>query len=525
MTLLAVPITRGTTDEAMADIRRAVGGGGADAVELRLDYMTGVDVAEAVAVIREVGGAKTTVIMTARDPAEGGQWRLDDAQRIAMLVKAAPTGPDYVDVELATWRRCPEARRELTPLLGDGRGRFRLILSSHDFDGRPADVEAIVAATEAEPCHVVKIVWRAESVCDNFTCFELMRGRQGRAPEKPVIAIAMGEAGLPSRVLAKKFGAFLSFASIEADAGSAPGQVTLGEMKHLYRWDAIRPTTGVYGVIGCPIMHSMSPAIHNAAMSECDVDGVYVPLRIEPGYEPFAAFVRGAMDRPWMDVRGLSVTIPHKENALRFLDEVGGEVEPLARKIGAVNTLVFDGADTVGGLNTDYAGARDALLEAMGCDRSELTGVPVAILGAGGASRALVAGLRDCGCDVTIYNRTFSRAETLAAEFGCRAEPLDRAGSLKAKIVVNTTSIGMHPNVEATPLPGEALRRDMVVFDNVYNPMETRLLREAGAIGCLTVSGVDMFVRQAVAQFESWTGRQAPREVMRRVVVDRLTRH
>jgi 3-dehydroquinate dehydratase/shikimate dehydrogenase len=517
MTLLAVPITRPGTHQAIADLRRAVEKCGADAVELRLDYMTDVNLAE---LMRNLPPG-VRVIATARDPAEGGVWKIDDASRLAGLAEAARFHPDYLDIELATWRRCAEARTIFLPHLNGPPARAgqdescKLILSSHDLAGRPKDLDGLLAAMEAEPCDIVKIVWQAESACDVLRAFDLMRS--GR---KPIIVIVMGEAGLASRVLAKKFGAFLSFCSLEEGAGSAPGQIDIARMKHLYRWDQIGPGTGVYGVIGCPIAHSMSPAIHNAAMAACGIDGVYLPFRVEPGWEHFEPFVRGLMDRPWMDLRGLSVTIPHKENALRF---VGDSVEPLARRIGAVNTLVFDQGGKVRGLNTDYAGALDALTRAMGCGREDLAGLPVAVLGAGGASRGVVAGLRHCGCEVTIYNRTYERAKALATEFDCKAEPFAAACRLRAKIVVNTTSIGMHPNVDETPLDAGSLRPDMVVFDNVYNPMETRLLREAAAAGCRTVSGVDMFVNQAVAQFEAWTHRAAPRELMRRVVVEALT--
>lgn len=527
MTLLAVPITKPTTEAALGDIERALAGYGADAVELRLDYMPRADLKALVCAVPNCG----KVIVTARDPAEGGVRAWEDSERIAALLRAAEVQPEYIDLELATWQRYEEARTALKPVVNRESGRpgraasCQLILSAHDFDKRPGNLDEVVAAMQAEPCAVVKVVWQAESICDVFTAFDLMRKCRAGAG-KPVIAIVMGEAGMPSRILARKFGAFLSFASIADDAGSAPGQITIDAMKRLYRWDDIGSTTGVYGVIGCPIAHSMSPAIHNPALAERGVDGVYVPLRVEPGYENFEAFLAGIVARPWLDVRGLSVTIPHKENALRWIDEALGTpeaVEPLARRIGAVNTLVFDAPDKVRGLNTDYAGALDALTDAMACERTDLDGVPVAVIGAGGASRAVVAGLRQCGCHVTIYNRTYNRAVSLAEEFGCQPAPLAEACKLDAQIVVNTTSLGMHPNVDETPLPADALRPGMVVFDNVYNPMETRLLREAAAIGCRTVSGVEMFVNQAVTQFEAWTGRRAPRELMRRVVVGRLS--
>ncbi len=525
MTLLAVALTSRTTEQALADLHCAVTEFGADAVEFRLDHMANVDISRLMASVPP----GVVVIATARAPTEGGVGKMSHWQRFEALVQAAACYPDYLDVELVTWQGYATCRQRLHPLLNGPPGRPRqvrscqLILSFHDFEDKPEDVWAQVAAIEAEPARVLKIVWKAKTIVDTFECFELMRSPK---LSRPIIAIVMGEQGLASRILAKKFGAFLSFCSIRPLAASAPGQITLADMKQMYRWDSITSNTDVYGVIGCPIAHSMSPAIHNAAMAETDIDGVYVPFRVEHGYPNFAAFVGGLMDRAWMDIRGLSVTIPHKENALRFVRErmrSDEAIEPLARQIGAVNTLVFDGPDVVRGLNTDYAGALDALTHAMGCERADLAGMPVAVLGAGGASRALVAGLRDCGCPVTICNRTFSRAEALAQEFDCRACPLDEASSLEAKIVVNTTSVGMHPNVNDTPLPADALRAEMVVFDTVYNPIETRLLREAREVGCRTVSGVDMFVQQAVAQFEAWTGRGAPVELMRAVVVQRLS--
>ncbi len=516
MTLLATPIIARSTTGAIADVRRAVNLG-ADAVEFRLDHMIDVDLAAA---MNEVP-ASMKIIATARDPQEGGVLPIDDLRRIDMLAAAAALRPDYIDIELATWLRCGEARTRLGPLLrGEprraGQDRAcRLILSSHDFAGRPPRLNDLLTDLEAQPCDVVKIVWQAASACDVFAASDLMR-----TARKPAIVIAMGEAGVASRILARKLGAFLSFWSLDEAATSAPGQMTLRSATHLYHWDRITPTTIVYGVIGCPIMHSMSPAIHNAAMLDRGMDAVYLPFRVEPGYEPFDHFVRGFLERPWLDLRGLSVTIPHKENALRL---VGDRVEPLARQIGAVNTLVFEKPDAPRGLNTDYAGALDALTDAMGCSRGDLRGLPVAVLGAGGAGRGIVAGLRDCGCRVTIYNRTYERARTLAEEFGCRAEPMENLSRLGARIVVNTSSVGMLPDIHSTPLPAQQLTSDMVVFDNVYNPIETRLLREAAAAGCRTVSGVDMFVNQAVAQFQAWTHQTAPKELMRRVVLEELT--
>jgi 3-dehydroquinate dehydratase/shikimate dehydrogenase len=283
----------------------------------------------------------------------------------------------------------------------------------------------------------------------------------------------------------------------------------------------------------------MSPAILNDAFSQAGVDAVYLPFRVEPDYGSFAAFIDACVRRPWFGLRGCSVTIPHKENLLRYVEQRGGYIEPLAKRIGAANTLVIEpgkcddgsvikddrleaGPTKVGAYNTDYRGAMDALLAGMGRTREQMAGASVAVIGAGGVSRAIVAGLRDSGCEVTIYNRTHAKAEALAAEFGAKALPYEDRIRHGAKVVINCTSIGMFPHTDETPMPAEGLAGKPLVFDTVYNPIETRLLREAREIGCQTVDGVAMFIGQAAAQFERWTGRPAPCDIMREVVIEKL---
>jgi 3-dehydroquinate dehydratase/shikimate dehydrogenase len=515
MTLLFAPITATTREQALADVDAAVRAG-ADAVELRLDYLADID-EPGVEAIRAAVGPRP-ILLTPRSRQEGGVWDADDMQRISRLIALAPHA-NMVDVELATWQRSANIRQKVEMAAhraGHGQGP-RLILSAHDFKQRQPDLYRLVARmNDTKACGVAKVVFQARHISECFELFDLMHSNP-----KPVIAIAMGEAGVVTRILAGKCGAFATFASVAAGKESAPGQVTLVDMKTLYRWDRVHRETPVYGVIGNPVAHSMSPAIHNRALDACDLDGVYVPLLIESTYDHFEDFLRKAAERPWFDLRGVSVTIPHKSNALRYALARGGEIEPLAKRIGAANTLTFDDG-RVFAQNTDYAGALDALTDAMGCERADLRGTPVGVLGAGGVARGIVAGLTDCGCNVVIYNRTASRAKELADDFGCTAAPVEQRVRPGTKIVVNCTSIGMHPNVDEIPLPADRLAPDMVVFDTVYNPIETRLLREARGIGCRIVDGVAMFVHQAAAQFERWTGHPAPREAMRDVVVRRL---
>ena len=472
---------------------------GADMVECRLDLLERPDPALLPALLKD---PPLPVIVTCRPARQGGRFSGDEARRLALLAEAARLGAAYIDVE----EDVPPARRP----------PGRLILSHHDFASRPRELDRLLARLTSAGADVVKVAFAASGPEDALAACRILR-----EAKKPTIALAMGETGLASRILARKFGAFGTYAALASGAEAAPGQLSITEMKRLYRWEAIGPETAVYGVVGCPVAHSMSPAIHNAAFAAAGIDAVYVPLRVEPGADNFRRFLEAVLDAPWSGLRGLSVTIPHKENALARVG--AGNVDELSRRIGAINTIRLGSDGTLRGWNTDYAAATDALCEAMGISREGLAGRKAAVLGAGGAARAIVAALAHYGAEVTIYNRTFARAEKLAAEFGAAARPLDALEDLAAEIVINCTSVGMHPRVEESPLPERLLRRVPVVFDTVYNPPQTRLLRQAGEAGCLCVAGTEMFLRQALMQFGLWTSRPAPREVMRRVLMERLS--
>ncbi len=496
-TALIVPLIQSTAGEMRACMSRA-SEAGADMVELRLDHLA--DLPDDADLKSLLENRPVPAIVTYRPIRQGGRFDGDESDRLEILTAAARLGADYIDVVL-----------DVPP---DNRPKGRTILSHHDFTGSPADLEEIVAELEASDADVCKIVFTANGPEDALTALAILRNAT-----KPTISLAMGEAGLASRILAGKFGAFGTFASLSEGSESAPGQLTIEQMKNLYRWDSAGPATEVYGVIGCPVAHSMSPAIHNSAFAETGIDAVYVPLLIESGAENFNRFMEAVA--PWTDIRGLSVTIPHKENAIA---RVGAEkTDELSRQIGAINTIAITPDGSFSGTNTDYAAAIDALCAAMGIGRDDLSGRKVAVIGAGGVARAIVAALAHHNAETTIYNRTFTRAEKLAEEFGAKACPLDKVAEISSEIIINCTSIGMHPNVNDTPISTGTLSRVKVVFDTIYNPIQTRLLREASDAGCLTVSGVDMFVNQAVAQFEFWTDKSAPRDLMREVVVRHLT--
>ncbi len=499
-TLLICTLTGATVPAMLADLAAAAKAG-AQAVEFRLDYLADPpDEADLKALLAD---APVKTIATYRPVRQGGHYDGDEADRLAILRKAAELGADYVDIE-----------DDVPPSAWPAGA---VIASNHDFAGCPRDLDAIAARLEASPAAVnKKVAFAAAGPEDALRAFDVLRGSR-----KPAIALAMGVSGALSRILAAKFGAFGTFASISEGHESAPGQLTLAEMRDVYRWGEIGPATAVYGVVGCPVGHSMSPAIHNAAFAAAGVDAVYVPLRIEPGAENFRRFMDALLARPWMDWGGLSVTIPHKQNALGYVGPAN--CDELACRIGAVNTITFSPDGALRGDNTDYGAALDALCRAMGTRREDLSGRTVAVLGAGGAARAIVAALRHYRAKVTIYNRTVARGEALAEEFGCTAVGMDAAAGLAAEILINCTPIGMHPAAHASPI--EAIPPSVkVVFDTIYNPIRTRLLARAESAGCLTVSGLEMFVNQAVAQFELWTARPAPADVMRKVVLERLGR-
>jgi shikimate dehydrogenase len=267
----------------------------------------------------------------------------------------------------------------------------------------------------------------------------------------------------------------------------------------------ITATTTLCGVLGNPVEHSLSPLIHNAAFAHMKLDYVFLAFKVTELREAVMG-VRG------LGLRGVSVTIPHKVEIMDYLDGV----DKGAQDIGAVNTVINQDGRLIG-YNTDCEGAISPLVEKM-----ELSGMRVALLGAGGAARAIAYGLKERGVDLTILNRTVKKADTLAKELGCRSGGLSHIGSLKPEILINTTSLGMYPQIDTTPVPRELLK-GMLVYDIVYNPLKTRLLREAEENGCDTIPGVEMFVNQAALQFELWTGKKAPREVMKRCVMGRLS--
>ena len=518
MTYLAVPISAPNAAQAREQAEQALAQG-AEMLELRTDYLENLTPEMAVGLLKEVreaAGAKVPVIVTCRDPREGGALDYAESLRLAVLLAVLGAGAQFVDVEYANFAK-PEIRHKIEVQLA-WNASCRLVLSTHDFDGPFDDLDARYREIrEAHPRAVPKLVYTARHINDCFAAFDLLHGRDGDA-----IVLCMGQAGLISRLLARKLGGLVTFASLDEASSTAPGQVTIKQFKDLYRHDSIDAETELFGVIADPVGHSLSPAIHNACFAEQQMNRLYLPLLVQGGRDELFAFLDGLRARPWLGFRGFSVTIPHKHSLLEYVRTQGGEVEPLAEQIGAANTLICGADGSVSAYNTDYAGALDAITNGMGITREGFKNMSIAVVGAGGVSRALVAGFTDAGAKVTIYNRTVERAEKLAADFGCEFAGLDALANLDARLVVNCTSIGMHPNVDRSPVPPEVLKPDMAVFDTVYNPAETLLLKQAQAAGAQTIDGITMFVNQAMAQYHRFTAQPGNAPLMREAVLNSL---
>jgi 3-dehydroquinate dehydratase/shikimate dehydrogenase len=452
---------------------------GADLIEVRLDGVADPDPAAALA------GRRVPVIVTCRPAWEGGRFDGSEEARRRLLESALAAGAEYVDVE---WRA---GFRDLVASQG---GR-RIVLSSHDFDGVPADLGDRARDMRRSGAEVVKLAVRANRLSDCLPLLEVASGG-GRA-----VLIAMGDRGLSSRVLATKFGSAWTYAGALAEVGQVSASTLLEE----YRFRAIDETTEAYGVVGSPVSHSVSPAMHNAVFRATGRNAVYLPL---PAADPgdFVAFARG------IGLRGASVTIPYKVDLLA----AAAELSQQAKDVGALNTLrMRDGEWS--GHNSDVAG----FLRPLDDRGVGLGGARAAIVGAGGSARAVAVALASRGAVVTVHARRADRAAEVAALGRGRPGPWPPASGTW-DLLVNCTPIGMYPRAESTPVPQEVLT-GRLVYDLVYNPEETRLLREARRAGCQTIGGLDMLVAQAEEQSRWWTGAVPPADVMRQAATRRLS--
>ena len=518
MTYLAVPIAAQNLERARQQIKAALAAG-AEMLELRTDYLENLSVdlvKNLIAGIKSLDGGQLPVIVTCRDEQQGGAIGYPPRLRVDVLAGALKAGGEFIDFEYDNFLHMENQEKIRLALSQSSKGR--LILSAHNFEKKFADISRLYRNILAVcPVAIPKLVYTANHINDCFEVFDLLHYTSGER-----IVFCMGVAGLVSRIIAKKLNCFVTFASVDDESATAPGQLTIEQFKKLYRYDDIKGDTVLFGVIADPVGHSLSPAIHNACFAAKSMNKLYLPLLVEGRQHEFDLFLRNVLLRKWLNFGGFSVTIPHKQNALNYVRANQGFVEPLAGKIGAVNTLVISPDGKLKAYNTDYSAALDAITSTLRISKDDLKELPVAVVGAGGVARAIVAGLSDAGAKIKIYNRTVERAKRLAAEFDCDFAPLDDLPNVEAKLLINCTSIGMHPNVDATPVPAECLKKGMAVFDTVYNPAQTLLLKGAKKKRKKTIDGLSMFINQACSQFKLFTGQNANPDLMRKMVSEEL---
>jgi len=559
-TLVCVPLTVLEDDRTIEEMRRALDAG-ADIIELRLDTIFegegGSDTHDThdthdAAIVRRIRtlikSSPLPVILTCRVASEGGDYDGDEADRISLferLTAASASSPAYLDVEWSSFSRSAIIAQKVR-LCVRHPGQQRdvtsgLILSTHDFSGRPTDLmRRVLAMSEQAAASVVKVAFRARSLRDALEALDLP-GQSSR----PTIALAMGEFGLASRVLAGKFGAFLTFAALRSERTTALGQPTIAELLGLYRFRSITPATSVYGVVGWPIGHSLSPLVHNAGFEAINHDGVYLPLPIgvdesdaEASYLSFKATMLELIEHPRLTLCGVSVTMPHKEHLLRLARERGWSIDAVTESVGSANTLTLAATGSVARAsvkNTDAPAVAVWLTQAIG---GGLAGKRIGILGAGGVARAAAHAAASAGATVIIYARDVSKAQRLCDDI---AVSLSRSASFIKLVaaawdlipknccdaIINCTPLGMSgtPGAAQSPMDLAAINgcgRDTIYFDTVYSPVQTPLLALARSASRRTVDGVGVFVEQAALQFETWTGTAAPRALFERIVRVRL---
>lgn len=450
----------------------------------------------------------THTIVTARRREDGGQW-MDTEERRELLLRAAiAQGVEFVDLEEDAALKIPRF------------GKTQRIVSFHDMKSIPENLDELYDRLAKCDPDVIKIATMPKNIDDVVRMVEFVRRRnktEHSAHTKdgrrvPLLGICMGEMGMCTRILGKKYGSPFTYTTFSETRVVAPGLIHYTKMRDMYRFDEVNANTKVFGVVGDPIAHSLSPLIHNASFADSGINAVYLPFRVTP--EDIETFVARADE---IGISGLSVTIPHKVTVMKKLTQF----DPSVKDIGACNTIIVDNFARYG-YNTDYVAAMLSIETAMGGRRTDgespVKGNRALVLGAGGAGKAVAYGLQQRGAKVTVADIDTGRAEELASQLSCEFCEWEMRHGIRCGIVANCTPIGMHPNMNASPYERTALRQGMVVFDAVYNPENTLLIKDAKAKGCTTVSGVEMFVGQACLQFRLFTGKRASASLMRKTL-------
>lgn len=434
-----------------------------------------------------------TLLATCRRHQNHGKFNGSIEEQLNILDQAVKNGAHAIDVEIETAEVAHDRLHAF-------RGRTQIIVSYHNFEATPP-MDTVLARLMKVQADAFKVVSTARKPSDNIRVLAAAKA----FPKEKLIVLAMGELGFPTRVLSPVFGGIYTYAAPTCAEGTAAGQVSARLLRHLYRVEKLGKSAKIYGVIADPVRHSISPAVHNRAFQSRRMDSVYLPFLVSPAY--LRDFFSMAAKLP---LAGFSVTIPHKQKIIRYLDTV----DPLAKRIGAVNT-VWRKAGKWRGTNTDAAGVTVPLGRIL-----RLPKASVLIVGNGGAARGAACALSDAGSKITLVGRNADRVRALAKICGAEAVGKDQLNGRHFDAVVHATPLGMFPHVNECFFNG-SIPAD-VVFDMVYNPLETMLIRNAKEQGKTVIPGIDMFVEQAIRQFEIWTGESAPRPVMLKAALEAL---
>lgn len=489
--MICVTIAKETNQGLRESWQRAARAG-AKLVELRLDYL--IEPVDWALLLRD---RPTPVLVTVRRTIDGGRWAGDESHRRTLLAEASANGADWVDVEVDIAPQFPRS------------GISRRVVSFHDMNSTPEQLSEIAQACAEGDADLVKLAVMARSLRDAFRLLDTIRLSHAN---RPTMGLAMGPLGQFTRVANARSGTNWTYAAWESETPPAPGMLSFDDLASIYHYESINHDTLLYAVIGDPVGHSKSPLVHNAAFRHHGLNKSYVPVRVPT--EELGWFLQNCGGYGF---RGLSVTIPHKEAVMAPL----AEACPLVRLTGSCNTVMIEPEENgrhyrLSGFNTDLDAALGSLVEALPPGPqgtvATLAEVNVLLLGAGGVARSLAFGLSREGANLTIVNRTADRAEALAAETGATAAlwaDRDRLAQ-KATVIINGTSLGMSPQVDLSPLGPDCFHAGQVVFDTIYIPEWTVFLKSARAAGARTLSGVDMFIRQAAIQSQLFSGGKEP---------------
>ncbi|MGH9932928.1 MAG: shikimate dehydrogenase [Pyrinomonadaceae bacterium] len=489
-------------EPTVAALKRAIAAAAevCDLIEVRLDGLDPRELQTGAGLITKIlREAGCESILTFRPSQEGGQRALDDATRQAFW-SAAIFSASVFDVEVDLAEKFHANATSPSPPIDWS----RTICSHHDFVGVPARLDQIYDRMGRTPARVLKIAVQAHDAIDCLTVFQLLE--RAREDGREMIAIAMGPAGVATRILGPSRGAFLTYASLDGETATAPGQISVSELREVYRLEKIDRRTQIFGLIGLPVSHSVSPLMHNAAFAATGTNAVYIPFEARD----IKAFVKRMIhprtrELDW-NVSGFSVTAPHKFAVMDHLDWI----EPAAREIGAVNTIVIEG-DALYGYNTDAPGFIKPLVQTFG----DLREARCAVIGAGGAASAALWSFKQAGAKATVFARDVAKASALGERFGFDGMQLEGAHFEGFDVVVNATPLGTVGQFEnEVPAAVSQLRGAHLVYDLVYNQTETKFLRGAHEAGCKALGGLSMLVAQAAEQFKLWTGSPPPEGVM-----------